>query len=615
MKKAESLGEFAAELKRAVELFTADESAAKQLLNSLAASNPALFFAAAIRVVAGGEPSEGSRYLLLILAKDRRLSAGLLDPGVSTNEDAVAVTRLAAEAGALLQGAFELALNKALQAHAGPQNAERILRLLDVLAVLPDQSWNAYQVELMAYPDSVVRAKAALVIGKSTRNVPWIARRLLDRDPRVQASGVEALWRLDPEETKPHLLSALSSGSNRVVANAAYGLYLIGDLSAFRILLNMLQNPNPSFQASALWAMGETQEERFLPALSDYYKNSEGKLRLSAIGAMSKIRRREKAGAQSPSLRLHLSQAVVAPDGHRRLAIAISCDPPRDLSPIKPAHFALWEAETVIQEYAVRPISPPAVLLVGFVAPWLGSANDAYEQAVREALNQCLVRKRPDDMWRIDRYSIEMNPAGNDKGAQESGFPYEDSFMTPELKAVHGCLCDPALAATVIASMPPRERAAPDPLAAIERQCMAFAKRGGKRHLFLLLHDMSGFDLKQEAANVRLRAIAKDNNIILHGVCPDVAGSWEPIRALCLAHPEGSFSEVKIATLADGLVAAYANLCNRFDIDYSLPPAATPGAVRLKISSPCGYAQISFALSTALTPAPATEAAPPADAA
>lgn len=615
MKNIESCGGIAAELKQAVQLFATDESSAKELVNRLAASNPALFFPAAIRIVAGCEPSEGSRQLLLTIAKDRRLTSALLDTGVCTNQEAIAVTRLAAEAGAQLQPAFELALNKALQAHASPQNAERILRLLDVLAVLPGQSWNAYQVELMAYPDSIVRAKAALVIGRSTRNVPWIARRLLDRDPRVQASGVEALWGLDPEETKPHLLSALDSGNNRVVANAAFGLYLIGHASVFRILMKMLQNPDPAFQASALWAMGETQDERFLPVLSDFYKSSAGKLRLSAVGAMSKIRRRERAGLDRPPLRIHLAQALVQPDGRRHLAVGISCSPPCDLTGIKPAHFALWENEKLIEEYAVRLVSPPAVLLVGFIAPWFASAEEPYGAAVREALRKSLLLKRPDDMWRIDHYSIEMNPGNNEKSAPESVFPYDDALLTPELKAAHGCTSDASLLTKVIASPVPRERAAADPLAAVERQCTAFAKRGGKRHLFLFLHEMSGFDLKQEAAIARLRAIAKDNNAILHGICPDVAGHWDAVRALCLANSEGTFSETPLAGMAEAFVDAYGNLSNRFEIDYSLSPADAPGAGRLKISSAYGNGQISFHLSPAAEPASVQQAPSPASAA
>jgi hypothetical protein len=238
MNKGGTLGGLVADISKAVNTFADNDSNAKQVLNHLASADPAIFFAAGIHVLATAKPSEGARFLILTLAKDKRLSIGLLDAKVCTIEEALAVTRAAAEAGAQLQATFEIALTKALQGQASPEKTERILRILDILdATCGQNCWNSFQVELMAYPEKSVRSKAALLIGRSTRNVAWIARRLLDRDPGVQASAVEALWGLDPEEVKPHFLTALKSGNNRVVANAALGLYLSGDTSAMRIFL------------------------------------------------------------------------------------------------------------------------------------------------------------------------------------------------------------------------------------------------------------------------------------------------------------------------------------------------------------------------------------------
>jgi hypothetical protein len=597
-----------ADISKAVESFTDQEdSAGRQLLNRIAGSDPAIFFAAAIRVVSASKPSHGLRYLVLTLAKDRRLSVLLLDPAVCTLQAALAVTRAAAEAGAQLQTAFEMALNKALQGQASPQKTERILRVLDLLSVTCGQNcWASFQVELMAYPDKMVRSKAALLIGRSTRNVQWIARRLLDRDPRVQASAVEALWGLDAGESRPHLLAALKSTNNRVAANAALGLYLSGDVAAMRVLLDMLDRADPLFRVSALWAIGETGDERFLPVLAEQYKQAEGKLRLAIVGAMSRIRRREKKALPARALQFHISQAAAQADGLRRLAFALSCHPARDLSVIKPTEFAVWENGAVVENYEVRPVSPPAVLIAGFVAPWFASDDEAYEKAVREGLKQCLAMKRRDDLWRIDRYSIEINPPSDDKGSPDSLFSYPDSLLTRELKAAQGCIGDPNLLLQALVAAAPRERAAPDPVLALQRQGDAFAKRGGKRHIFLFLHDMSGFDLKQPAAIDRLRSIAQENSVVLHGVCPDVAGQWSLLRDLCLSHPEGTFTEATLDGMVDGLVDAYANLSSRFEITYSLPPATEPGTAKVKISSAVGQAEVSVQVARAdVPPAPA----------
>jgi hypothetical protein len=616
MNKSANLRSFVAEISKAIGSFQEKDSKTKQVLNELASSDPGVFFAAGIRVVAASKPSEGLRYLILTLAKDKRLSIGLQDSTVCSLEEALAVTRAAAEAGAQLQATFEMALNKALQGQASPQKAERISRILDILAVTCDQScWNSFQVELMAYPDKMVRARAALLIGRSTRNVAWIARRLLDRDPRVQASAVEAMWGLDVEEVRPHFLAALKSPDNQVVANAALGLYLSGDVTATRILLDMLQHDDPFFRLSALWAIGETQDERFLPALAEYYKHAGGKLRLASVSAMSRIRRHDKAAHEAGALQVHVSQAEAQERGVRRLAFALSCHPARDLSGIKPTEFAVWENGTLIEEYQVRLASPPAILMAGFVAPGFASDNEAYEKAVREALKQCLCMKRPDDLWRIDRYSIEMNPHANEKSSQESMVPYDDSLVTPEVKASQGCLSDPELLGKVLALRAPPDRTAADPIAALQRQCDAFAKHGGKRHVFLFLHDMSGFDLQQDAAINRLRSIAQDSSVVFHGICPDIAGKWPLLRETCLSNPEGSFTETTLEGMADGLVDAYANLCSRFEIVYSFPASVEPSPalaqpikVKLKISSERGYGESEITLAP---PPPAPRSEPP----
>jgi hypothetical protein len=624
MNKPAALISLAAEITKATESFTDQDSSAKQVLTQLASSDPASFFAAAIDVLAAAKPSVGSRYLILSLVKDKRLGISLLDPNVCTIQEAVAVTRAAAEAGAQLQSTFEMVLNKTLQGQSSPQKSERILRILDVLSVTCGQScWNSFQVELMAYPDKVVRSKAALLIGKSTRNVAWIARRLLDRDPRVQASAVEALWEMDPEEAKPHFLSALKSKNNRVAANAALGLYMCGDATAMRLLLEMLRHPDPLFRLSALWAIGETKDERFLPVLADHYKNADGKLRLATVGAMSRIRRREKTAHETSLLQVHISQAAAQADGLRRLSFALSCHPARDLRAVKPGEFAVWENGIFIEEYQARLIPSPALLMGGFIVPWFASGSasgsasgdEAGENSMREALKQCLSMKRHDDLWRIDRYSIEASPSTDEKSAL-SAFPYDESLATPELKASHGCISDPDLLTKALSLATPAECAAPNPLIALQRQCDALGKRSGKRHVFVLLHDVSGFDWKDDATIARLRTIAQESSVVLHGICPDLAGEWSPFRELCLSSPEGSFTPTKLDGMVDALVDAYANLCSRFEISYSLPTSVEPGPVKLKISSGFGQADIAVEV-TAPPPepvvaAPVAPAPPPA---
>jgi len=189
------------ELTRLVESFADQHLANKQALQELADDDPGAFCIAGIRLLAAAKVTPAVRYLVQLLTRGRMLTAGLLDPKTSSLPDALAASRIAVEAGAQLQSALEMALTQALQASTSPRNSVRILRILDLMAAAGAQSsWNSFQLELMAYPDKVVRSKAALLIGRNVKNIAWIGRRLMDRDPRVQASAVEALWgNSDPE--------------------------------------------------------------------------------------------------------------------------------------------------------------------------------------------------------------------------------------------------------------------------------------------------------------------------------------------------------------------------------------------------------------------------------
>lgn len=134
---------------------------------------------------------------------------------------------------------------------------------------------------------------------------------------------------------------------------------------------------------------------------------------------------------------------------------------------------------------------------------------------------------------------------------------------------------------------------------AFQRQCNAFATHGGNRHVFLFLHDTSGSELKQDPAIARLGSIAQEGSVVLHGICPDVAGQWSLFRDLCLTNPEGSFNESNVEGMVDSVVDAYANLCSRFEISYSLPASAEPSTVELKIRSVRGHAEMSMQVAPA----------------
>lgn len=607
--QAGAIESFVADITKAVEAFSDQDPVPKEALNELSNSDPEMFFAAGIQVASTVPPTAGSRYLVLLLARDtstvvnkrtarKRLSNWLLDPRASSLKEALAVAHSAADARVQLQAALEMALNKALQSQASVSTADRLLRILNVLAVVGSQScWSSFEVELMAYPDKVVRSTAALLIGRSTRNVAWIARRLLDRDPRVQANAVETLWGLDAADAKAHFLMALKSKNNRVFANAALGLYRLGDSTIIPVLLEATLHPDPLFRVSALWAIGQSQDPRFLPALSHQLKTAEGKVRLALVGAISRIRHSEKSGVTGSALQIDISQAALQPDGKRHLVCAIWSRPAANLGGLKATEFLVSENGVTVEDYQVKLTAPTGSILTSFIAPWSESGGEPLELAVRDGLTQCVAMKRADELWSIDRYTAEpvASSAGDVNPPNESGVPPEAPGAAAQGKTVPAGVLEPDQLRKIIAQDVPRDRAAPNCIAAIIRQCKAICQRPGKRHVFVLLRDTAGLDLKQDNSSALLGSFTKDHAVAFHGIAFGAVGQWPLFRDFCISSTGGSFIETTEAGFVDDLVRAYASLSSKFEISYSLPASGESGVaqlvVKLEVASEHGRGQ------------------------
>lgn len=580
-----------------VESFSDKDTIGKQSLVQLLTSDAAAFCAAGIRVLANAKGSAGARFLMFLLTKEKLLTAGLLDNGTCSLKDAIAAAKAIDEMGSRIQPALEMALSRALQNRATPESAAHVMRILDLLGATSAQnSWPAFQNELMAHPDGEVRSKAALLIGRGLKNPAWISRRMMDKDPRVQANAIEALWTMDASEARPVLVAALRSPNNRVAANAALGLYRLSDLKGVKVLLEMAQHSDALFRASAMWAIAETEDPRFLPFLMEQFKSSQGKMKLAVTRALSRIRRREKASAEKGTVQIRVFGASVKPDGGRHLEFALSRSDGDRIASIKPIEFALWEGETLIEKYEVKLPNNPAVLVIGSIAPRFISDSDPLGRVVSEGLKRCLSLKRPDDWWRIDRYAIQPIAVDPAAPVEKSSLPYDDALITQELKTRKGFMADSGQLEKAISLAVPRERATPDVLKAIGRQVDAMDKSSGKRHVFVFVHETS-VDTLDDPENLKpLRQLIATEGITLHGICPKFAEKCDGFRDLCISTPDGTFHTSGVDQLADELEQTYRHLLNRYEIDYSLPTKADAIQVVLQVCSDSGAGRAEFSL-------------------
>ncbi|HLJ51387.1 MAG TPA: HEAT repeat domain-containing protein [Bryobacteraceae bacterium] len=595
--ESELLESYTQDLTSLAESITEKDPAGKQSMLQLLTGDAQAFCAAGICVLARAKPSPGARLLVHLLGKEKLLTAGLLDPELSREDDAAAAARSIEEMGTRLQLGFEIALSAALQIRSKAENSARVLRILRLLEAIEAQScWPSFQNELLTHPDQIVRSKSTLLIGRTSKNMAWISRRLLDRDPRVQANAVEALWEMNPAEALPALRTALHSPHSRVAANAALGLYRMSELKAIPALLEMAKHPDPRFRISALWSIAETGDPRFIPYLMEQFKTEQGKAKLFLMRALSQIRRREKSNAGQGVLSMHVSEATVSAERRRRIVVTLSRPGVSSLPALKPAHFALWEGGQLINDYEVRCPAIPALLLLGFIVP-RSFAADPYEQAIQDALKRCKADKRADDLWRIDRYIAEDGEKETRVLTEASPLPYDDELVTNEIKNHHGFIADPGQLEKAILHTVPKDRAASDVIKAIERQYESLTKTSGKRHLFVFVHPDS-VDLVEESDNIkRLKTLAEKESIALHGIFLGPAPSCSGFRDLCLSGSEGTFSSASAEDLASEFEHTFHHLLKHFEIEYTL--AGDPASVVLQVNSTYGIGRTEFTLTSA----------------
>jgi hypothetical protein len=575
--------------------FNEKDAAGKQSLIQLLTADAHAFCVAGIRVLASVKPSAGARFLVYLLSKKKLLSAGLLDEGTCSLKEAVAAAKTIDDLGTHLQPALEIALSRALQVRATKEGAREVMRILEVLEAIPSQnSWPAFQNELMTHPDAGVRSKATLVIGRALKNGAWLSRRMMDKDPRVQANAIEALWTMDAADSRAALTAALRSPNNRVAANAALGLYRASDMKAVKAMLDMVRHPDPMFRVSGLWAIAQTEDPRFIPFLREQFNSSTGKIKLAVTRSLARIRRNEKASAEKGIVQIRLSSAKIEPDGGRLLEFVLTHSSGDDLSNLKPLEFAVWEDGRLIENYDVKPPDNPAVLVIGIVCPRILSETDAYRIAVAESLQRSLALKRPDDWWRVDRYSIG-SPDPN-APANKSTFPYEDSLITQELKTRQAFISDRSHLEKVISTAVPRERSAVDVLQAMRRQIDGMDKTSGRRHLFVFIH-AGATDVLDDPENLKsLSELIGKEAVTLHGVSPQSSEACADFRRLCLSTADGTFHESSVDKVADSFEQSYRHLLNKYEITYSLAEKAQSANVVVQVSSQCGSGRAEFLL-------------------
>ena len=363
------------------------------------------FCAAAIETLRVGAAGPGEQYALTLLVSNDLVIDVLLDPArLSLGESC----DLAARVLATMDSFLDVKLLRVVTSHDG--NSQSVtdsavtLRALEIVGAISDGCRVMTLLShFLAHPDGHIRSKAGLLIGRINHNLQWAMTRMDDPDARVRANAIESLWGVDSVESRRVFRSACGDPDNRVAGNGALGLYRSGDLEAAELLEAMLKSAEPRFRAAAAWAMGETEDPRFLQALTAHMNESDAVARRQVFSAISKLRHRMKQAKDVGILSVFVTH-IAASDSERRLELTV-CNEGRRISGLAPVNVVLADTGTIVHRFCCRPRRDDGTSAVGFILPRFTTSEDPLRLTLLRGLQSFLNYKRKLDPWAALRYS------------------------------------------------------------------------------------------------------------------------------------------------------------------------------------------------------------------
>lgn len=185
---------------------------------------------------------------------------------------------------------FEQKIGSHLSSYAQVLEVSGVRKLLEVLDLISDCSRiRPLLIKLRTFPDPQVQSKLTLLLGRGSLNLGLIEDQLASPDARVRANTIKALP--DVKGAQRLLKAALTDPNHRVVGEALLALHRLGDSSAAEHLIEMAQSESEASRLSALWVMGETEDEQFRETLRACVQSDTGKVRWMALKSLSRLKR------------------------------------------------------------------------------------------------------------------------------------------------------------------------------------------------------------------------------------------------------------------------------------------------------------------------------------
>jgi len=373
----------------------------QRLIEDMLASDPDLFYRGALETLRTQEESRGLRFLLGLLVTNDVLESLLCEQSLAVEKAASAV-RMAIQFDPMVETSLARHMAEGVTTGTYSLLAANASRLLDILGRVSDGTRILPSLARLLHSTDVgLRSKAALIMGRSNKSAVWVRSRMSDADPRLRANAIEGLWGVETEEARDLMLASLRDTNNRVVGNALYGLYSMGDSSCLAETVKLAAHPVAVSRATAAWVMGESGDSRFRTTVAQLLRDPHPMVRSRALWAVARIRSATANAASGPPWRVSSllleSQAFAAAGPKLMRHVQVALGGAGSGKPmLRAIQFLLTEDGQPVLNYhlTVRPCPPP--MSVVFLFPRGGEAGEP--PWVSAALS-CLAGKRPSDLW------------------------------------------------------------------------------------------------------------------------------------------------------------------------------------------------------------------------
>ncbi len=218
----------------------------------------------------------------------------ICNPGQYPLDDAIQRTERLAEA----QPGFELKLVRYLQLQClnTPVPIPNVLRGLDLLgALLKHEPMDEKRVISLLRPfltcgEPQIASKCVLVLGRKLNSLDWIGRMMAENDDRFRANLIQALWKRKEPEIQRVLVAALHDPHPRVMANAVYGLFVLGAADWLDALEKLLGSDNPDFRICGIWVLKASCAREAPELIRRFIRDPNARVRRAAFDALIALR-------------------------------------------------------------------------------------------------------------------------------------------------------------------------------------------------------------------------------------------------------------------------------------------------------------------------------------